>query len=92
MILGGLDLILLPGVAFTCKGARLGHGMGYYDKFLNEYFTQHPQRRSNESETLHEKITLNRTTLLGLAFKEQIVDVVPLDTFDVILDEVITAD
>jgi len=29
-----LELVMVPGVAFDQRGARMGHGKGYYDKLL----------------------------------------------------------
>lgn len=70
----------MPGVAFTSCGNRLGHGMGYYDKFLNRFFERHS--------------SVMKTTLIGVAFQQQIVGVkeLPMESHDYKLDQVVTSD
>lgn len=39
--LESIDLIIIPGIAFDCKGNRIGHGMGYYDRLLKKKINAH---------------------------------------------------
>lgn len=70
---GGLDLILVPGLAFTAKGDRCGRGKGYYDKFLNDC----AQRQAKPPVTV------------ALAFSQQILENVPTDSHDHVVDIVL---
>lgn len=63
-----IDLAIIPGIAFTKKGHRLGRGKGFYDRLLPK---------------------LN-CPLLGLAFPFQIVDSIPSDEHDVMMNYVIS--
>ncbi|CDK25617.1 unnamed protein product [Kuraishia capsulata CBS 1993] len=72
---GGLDLVVVPGMAFTQNGARLGHGKGYYDDYIKR----------------HEIITGRRPVLVGVALQEQILESLPLEGHDEKLDYVLVA-
>lgn len=34
---GDIDLMIVPGTAFSPSGCRLGRGKGYYDKYLSQH-------------------------------------------------------
>lgn len=34
---GTIEVFLVPGTAFSLAGARRGHGMGFYDRFLAKF-------------------------------------------------------
>ncbi|KAK3678285.1 hypothetical protein LTR78_001580 [Recurvomyces mirabilis] len=42
---GGLDLIVLPGVAFDSAMSRMGHGAGFYDSYLTRFCADGKRRR-----------------------------------------------
>lgn len=65
----GLDMILMPGVAFekdskTEEIKRLGHGKGFYDYFMHRYL----ENRRGEDVT---RTSGPDVYLIGLALKEQ---------------------
>ncbi len=35
-----MDIVLIPGIAFSETGNRIGFGKGYYDKYLAEYYPE----------------------------------------------------
>lgn len=63
------DVVIVPGLAFTLGGERVGQGGGWYDRFLPE--------------------TRNECTTIGVCFAPQVLDAVPTDIHDVVLDIVI---
>lgn len=73
MLQGNLDLIIVPGVAFTKEGYRIGHGAGYYDKFISGY---------------HNKFNC-RPHLIGVGLIEQQVESLPTESHDWVLDDVV---
>ncbi|SAM06231.1 hypothetical protein [Absidia glauca] len=76
----GLDLILVPGVAFDSDRNRIGHGKGYYDRYLLKY--QDWATRNNKP----------MVKTVALALQEQIVDLgtIPLEQTDQKLDHILT--
>ena len=65
-----LGVVVVPGLAFTADGHRLGQGGGHFDRFLPR---------------------LSPGCLrIGVGFGEQVVDVLPLEPHDVVVDIVVT--
>jgi len=75
-----LDLIVVPGLAFDIEGHRLGRGKGYYDRFLGK------------CEEVCKTQGRPHPYLVGLAFAEQMVDKVPVESHDRLLDCVLYCD
>jgi len=66
--------MLVPGLAFTLSGQRLGRGKGYYDSYLYQY--KHLP-------------DMQPVTTIALAFKQQIFDNIPTSEHDFVIDMVL---
>ena len=64
------DVVIVPGLALTAAGHRLGQGGGWYDRFL--------------ADVRHDCLTV------GVCFRVQLLDEVPLEPHDIALDHVVT--
>jgi len=76
LLTGGLDLILVPGLAFSKSGDRCGRGRAYYDTYLQKIY----------QEQDYPCVTV------ALAFKQQILDYVPTDPHDFRINHVLFPD
>ncbi|KAJ6021533.1 hypothetical protein N7540_007037 [Penicillium herquei] len=72
----GLDLIVMPGMAFDQEFRRLGHGKGYYDHFLTRY-SEHSKKMP---------------FLVALSLQEQMVEEVPVMAHDWLIDALVVGD
>ena len=69
-----LDCVFVPLAAFDLQGHRLGTGGGYYDRTF----------------TFLTKTSAKQPLLIGLAYIEQLIDELPFDEWDIVLDGVLT--
>lgn len=68
-------LIIVPALAYTKKGERLGRGAGYYDNYLSK---------------LLEYVPRENIVLMGLVYDFQIVKTIPLEPHDIPVDVIVT--
>ncbi|CAJ0905894.1 9141_t:CDS:2 [Entrophospora sp. SA101] len=73
-----LDLIIMPGLAFDIERNRLGHGKGYYDKFLANC-----QKLSIENKK-------NLPITIAIVLESQILKKIPTTNYDIKPDIVLT--
>lgn len=71
----GLDLVLMPLVAFDLQGNRLGMGKGYYDRTLK--FLRHRRH-------------WRKPRLVGIAYEFQKIGRLPFQPWDIPLDAIVT--
>lgn len=69
-----LDMVIMPLVAFDMQGVRLGAGGGYYDKTFAFLQTQQTKK----------------PFMLGIGYSNQEAKILPHDTWDVLLNGVLT--
>lgn len=74
-------IIIVPGIAFTKSGIRLGHGKGYYDRFIGNLPT------SQGTDCIAPS---TRITTIGFCYDFQIVSNIPSEAHDVSMNYILT--
>lgn len=70
-------VFLIPGLAFSFNGERLGHGKGYYDYYLSKIFTKN-------------KNLFLQNSLVGFCYDFQLLESLPVEAHDILVSMVIT--
>lgn len=69
--------VIVPGLAFTIEGHRLGHGKGYYDRYLT-FVLNH-----NKKDNLP-------SAIIGVCFDFQVVKKIPVEKHDIPMTHLLT--
>ncbi|EXJ74805.1 uncharacterized protein A1O5_01501 [Cladophialophora psammophila CBS 110553] len=80
-----LDLVFMPAVAFDQSHRRLGHGKGFYDRYLSKYKDTLARSQSRRPMPL----------LMGIALRQQVLlpgETIPADEHDWTIDQIVVAD
>ena len=78
-------LIIVPGLAFSRGGKRLGRGKGFYDRFLAKLKNLSP---ASDSAANQQKSA--NCAAAGFCFSAQLSDCIPTDRFDAEVDIIFT--
>ena len=90
-----LDLALVPLLGFDKKGHRLGMGGGYYDRTFcrrQKPIKKHKTKMVHATKTIRKRSAQNlkTTKLIGIAFAQQQVTRVPLESWDLSMNIIAT--
>lgn len=77
---GNPDVIWVPGLAFDRTGGRLGYGGGYYDR-LSDRLGEGGQDKTHQTR---------EPLWMGIAYEVQVVEHVPMEDHDRVLDGLVT--
>lgn len=78
--IAGIDVVIVPGVAFDEGCNRLGYGKGFYDKLFSAISSQQSAVSDNRQKNCR----------IALAYEEQIVAHLPAEPHDMKMDKIIT--
>lgn len=79
-------LVLVPALAFTLQGQRLGKGKGFYDRYLQRI----PRIRDDKSLQKVGPAPSSGPFFIGVAYSCQIVETLPVEKTDVPMDYILT--
>jgi 5-formyltetrahydrofolate cyclo-ligase len=90
----GLDLIVMPGMAFDHGFRRLGHGKGYYDHFLTRYSNMARKMpflgKKSQKQSLYPRLN---SMAVALSLRDQLLsEDIPVMEHDWLIDAIVVGD
>lgn len=74
-------VVLIPGLAFDVRGARLGNGGGFYDRTFGPL---------SACASLVEQLRVGGLRLTGVCFEDEVLALIDAEPWDLLVDRVVT--